>query len=235
VLVARREAQLRKLADELAGTGATATVIAANLSVVDAAFRLVANLETRGLAKIDVVINSAGFGDYANFVDAEPTRISEMMRLNVVAPTELLRALLPGMIARRTGRVLMVAAAGAFAPGPGAAVFSATKSYVLSLGQALAHELRGTGVTVTTLCPGPTESGFAAASGGEKTQLYRTHFVMDPAKVARIAYLALKRGTSVSVPGFRNQTEAALSRQIPSRLKLRLIARRNAPLEDERG
>src|SRR4051812_10553089 len=111
VLAARREAPMRTLAHELATYGAASTVIATNLSVLDAASRLAATLESRGLAKIEVLINNAGFGDYAKFTDAEPTRLSEMMRLNVIAPTELLRGILPGMVARGHGGVLIVASA----------------------------------------------------------------------------------------------------------------------------
>jgi short-subunit dehydrogenase len=228
VLVARREAPMRTLALELAADGANTTVIAANLSVLDAACRLIATLESRGLEKIEVLINNAGFGDYARFIDAEPTRISEMMRLNMIAPTELLRAILPGMLARGHGRVLMVAAATAFAPGPGAAVYNATKSYLFNMGTAVGHELEGTGVTLTTLCPGPMHTGFAAASGGESIRFYQKYRAMDETKVARLGYRALKRGRRVVVPGFRNKVDVALTRPLWPRSTLALIARRNA-------
>ena len=157
---------MQTLATELATYGARSTIIATNLGTCLAASRLSAELERLGLSELDVLVNDAGFGDYADFLQAEPTKLSEMLHLNVVALTELTRVFLPGMVARRRGRVLLVGALSGFTPGPGTAVYNATKAYVLSLGEALARELRGSGVTLTTLCPGPTSSGFCAAAGG---------------------------------------------------------------------
>ena len=160
--------------------------------------------------------NNAGFGNYASFHLAEPTRLSEMLQVNVVALTELTRVFLPGMVARRRGQVLLVGATAGFAPGPGAAVYHATKAYVLSLGEALAYELRGSGVTLTTLCPGATRTGFATAANGEATKLYDDHAsVMESAVVARLAYQALKRGRRVLVPGLSNKLGVAFSRFVP--------------------
>ena len=226
VLVARREAPMQTLAAELLAThGARSTVIAANLGVFDAASRLAAELEHRGLATPDVLVNNAGFGDFAPFARAEPTRLAEMLQLNVVTLTELTRVFLPAMVARRRGRVLLVGAVAGFAPGPGAAVYHATKAYVLSLGEALAYELRGSGVTVTTLCPGPTRTGFAAAAGRENSAPDRDgDGAMDSANVARQGYRALQAGEPVLVPGVRNALNAALGRFAPRSLVLATLA-----------
>ena len=226
VLVARHEAPMQTLAVELATHGAQVTVIPANLGVRDAALRLAAELQRRGLASLDVLVNNAGFGDYASFHLAEPTRLAEMIQLNVVALTELTRTFLPGMMARRRGRVLLVSALAGFAPGPGAAVYHATKAYVLSLGEALAHELRGSGVTVTTLCPGPAQTGFAAAAGGEDIALYRHHqLVGGAAAIARQGYGALKKGRRLLVPGIGNRCAAAVLRFAPRGMVLETLAR----------
>ena len=149
VLVARREAPMLALAEELAVCGAQVTVFAANLGVIGAVPRLMDELVRHGLADLGVLVNNAGFGDYTSFVQAEPTKLVEMIQLNVAVLTELTRAFLPGMVTRGEGRVLLLGATAGFAPGPGAAVYHATKAYVLSLGEALDHELRGTGVRVT--------------------------------------------------------------------------------------
>lgn len=231
VLVARREAPMRALADELAQFGAKSTVIAANLSVFDAACRLVAHLEARGLADIDVLISNAGRGDYASFLEAEPTRLSEMMRLNVAASTELIRALLPGMVPRARGGVLLVAALAGFTPGPNAAVYHATNAYLLRLGEALAFELRGSGLTATTLAAGATRTEFAAAARGESTRLFAGD-VMQASDVARVAYRALKNGRRVCVPGMLNKLRVVLARYSPRALLLPTVAWRNARADE---
>ncbi len=214
VLVARREALLQTLAAELAGYGARSTVISANLGVCLAAARLNAELTRLGLDEPEVLINSAGFGDYADFLRAEPTKLTEMLHLNVVALTELTRTFLPGMVARGRGRVLLVGALSGLAPEAGSAVYNASKAYVLSLGEALAKELRGTGVTLTTLCPGPTRSGFCAAAGhrGEDSSGRPCLNMMPSATVARQGYSAMKRGQRIVVPGWGNRIRALILR-----------------------
>lgn len=218
VLVARRAAPMHTLADELADCQVNVTVIAANLGVVGAACRLTGELEKRGLPPVDVLINNAGFGDYADFAWAEATKLAEMIQLHVTALTELTRALLPGMLARGRGAVLFVAGVAGFAPGPGAAVFHATKAYVLSLGEALHDELRGTGVRVTTVCPGPTRTGFlsAAGGGGNDARHSWAHWgEMTPEAVARQACAALAAGQPVLLPGWLNKLRA-ISLQLAS-------------------
>ena len=225
ILVARHEKPMQALAAELANHGATATVVVANLGACDAAARLVTELQRRGLATIDVLVNNAGLGDFAPFDSAEPTKLAEMIQLNVATLTELTRSFLPGMISRRHGQVLLVAAVAGFAPGPGAAVYHATKAYVLSLGEAVAFEVRGSGVTVTTLCPGPTRTGFSIAAGGENTVLYhRRKSDADPAEVARQGYRAMRSGCRVVVPGLGNRMATAFLRFAPRRLVLGVLA-----------
>lgn len=214
---------MQTLATELAAYGARSTIIATNLGTCLAASRLSAELERLGLSELDVLVNDAGFGDYADFLQAEPTKLSEMLHLNVVALTELTRVFLPGMAARRRGRVLLVGALAGFIPGPGSAVYNATKAYVLSLGKALAYELRGSGVTLTTLCPGPTSSGFCAAAGGlgEASACRRPWNLMKSTEVARRGYLAMKKGRRIVVPGLANKFRAFFSRLAlqPARLE----------------
>ncbi len=216
VLVARRQALLQTLAVELASHGARSTVIAANLGVCAAASRLQADWARLGFGEPDVLVNAAGFGDYADFLQAEPTKLTEMLHLNVVALTELTRAFLPGMVARGRGQVLLVGTLSGFAPEAGSAVYHATKAYVLNLGEALAKELRGSGVTLTTLCPGPTSSGFCAAAGhaGERSP-ERPSYLMNSADVAREAYLAMRNGHRLVVPGWGNKIRALFLRHAP--------------------
>jgi uncharacterized protein len=215
ILVARREAPLRHLAGELMVFGVKVVVIPANLGVINTASRLAADLHSRGINEIDVLVNNAGFGDYMEFTQAEPTKLAEMIQLNVTALTELAREFLPGMVARGRGRVLLVGALAGFTPGPGAAVYHATKAYVHSLGEAIGRELRGSGVTVTTLCPGPTDTGFNVAAGRKPLSHVCWLGLMKPADVARHAYLALKAGRRREVPGLTNKIQAAWVRFAP--------------------
>jgi uncharacterized protein len=212
ILVARRENPMRDLATKLSAFGVKATVIAANLGVINAAASLTAELRDRGFSVPDILVNNAGFGDYQEFMEAEPTKLAEMIQLNITTLTELTRFLLPDMLARRSGRILFVGALAGLIPGPGAAVYHATKAYVVSLGEALQSELRGTGVTLTTLCPGPTRSGFDAAAGLEAEPGEGRAGFMTSRAVAQRAYQALKQGRSLEIPSLRNKMQAAWAR-----------------------
>jgi uncharacterized protein len=216
LLTARRAPELEALASELRALGAVATVMPTDLGVPGAARELARAIEERGM-RVDVLINNAGFGDVGAFVREDPDRIDAMLQLNVFALSALTRALLPGMVARGRGRVMLVASTAAFVPGPNMAVYCASKSYVLSLGEALARELRGSGVTLTTLCPGATLSGFAAAAKAEELPLYSSRLVpkMSSASVARAGYEAMMRGRPVLVTGLVNKFVAFSGRTFP--------------------
>jgi short-subunit dehydrogenase len=216
VLSARRVDAMAALARELEGHGAAATVVAADLAQPGAAARLAADLAGRGLT-VDVLINNAGLGANGQFAQLDPGRDAEMLQVNVVALTELTRLLLPGMIARRRGRVLLVSSTAGFQPGPQMAVYCATKAYVLSLGEAIAYELRGTGVTVTTLCPGATATNFSQVARTGNTNLFKSGLVpvMSSAEVARKGYQALKAGRRVAITGVPNKIVALAGRLSP--------------------
>ncbi len=221
VLVARRLTALEDLAREL--EPATSTVIPMDLAEQGAGGRLSGELEERGLLP-EVLVNNAGFGDAADFALAEPERLLQMVQLNVVALTELTRLVLPGMLARRRGRIMLLGSTAAFQPGPGMAVYFASKAFVLSLGEALAEELRGTGVTVTTLCPGATATEFAAAANAQNRRLFKRRLahVMSSADVAEEGVRALLAGRPVVVTGGLNRLMTATSHLVPRRLLLRI-------------
>ncbi|HEY1259317.1 MAG TPA: SDR family oxidoreductase [Stellaceae bacterium] len=219
VLTARREAPMQHLAAELEATGAGTIVIPADLSRPGAAAALVQTLDARGLA-IDVLVNNAGLGAAGRFDRSDPGRIAEMLNVNIVALTELARLLLPGMVARRRGRVMLVASTAGFLPGPGMAVYFATKAYVLSLGEALTQELRGSGVTVSTLCPGATATEFFRVAGAAD----RRRGMMSAAEVARIGWRGLKSGRRVVVAGLANKAQALAARFGPHSVLLPVAA-----------
>ena len=215
VLAARGVAAMEALAAELQKLGAEVTVVAADLARPGAAAALVEEIGRRGLA-VDVLINNAGLGAAGRFDRTEPGRIAEMLNVNIVALTELTRLLLPDMIARRRGRIMLVASVAGFQPGPHMAAYFASKAYVLSLGEALSYELRGTGVSVTTLCPGATATSFFTVAGAEKSLMARRmRRMMASAEVARLGYQALAAGRKVVITGAMNRATALAVRYMP--------------------
>jgi len=223
VLVARREAALKELAGELKDRyGADSTVIAADLADADAGERIVQAL---GDTTVDVLVNNAGFGGVGPFVQRDHDSDLRMVAVNVVALTDLTKRLLPGMVARGRGRVLNVASTAAFQPGPFMAVYYATKAYVLSLSQALAEETRGTGVTVTCLCPGVTDTEFHGVAGTDAQPLTSGALSMSATAVAEAGYRAMMRGKLVEIPGVHNKVGAQSIRIAPRSVVLKVVRR----------
>jgi uncharacterized protein len=223
VLSARSQAPMEALASELRGLGAAATVIPANLAKPGAAAALTAELGTRGL-EIEVLINNAGLGAFGRFDRVDPVRNDEMLQVNIVALTELTQALLPAMLARGRGKIVLVASTASFLPCPNLAVYAATKAYVRSLGEAMAQELKGTGVTINVLCPGATESNFFAVAGGSPN-LVQASRMMTADAVARIGYAGLTRGERVTIAGMMNRILAFGASHAPHWLLLPIAAR----------
>lgn len=230
VIVARRPEELDRIAAELATRHSVRVhPIALDLSAPDAADRLSATLPD-DYRPIDVLVNNAGFAQFGPFVDADPEAESAMLQLNVLALTRLTRLLLPGMVERGAGRILNVASTAAFLPGPGMAVYYATKAYVLSFSEALAEEIRGTGATVTVLCPGPTRTGFQARAEMEESRLVKGKRIMDPKTVARIGVDAALHGDPLAIPGIMNRIQTLLPRLLPRSVVPRLVGAAQAPV-----
>lgn len=219
VLVARREEALRDVATQAEALGARTIFLTADLAKPGAGPALVDELHARGLT-IDLLVNNAGLGDAGPFWEEDLQKIEQMLLVNVVALTELTRLLAAEMVRRSHGRVLLVSSTAAFQPGPGMAVYFATKAYVQSLGEALAHEFRGTGVTFTTLCPGATATGFASVAGLEKAALFHGSMVMDAGHVAKCAVHAALVGRKVIVTGLLNKISAWAGRFLPRAVTL---------------
>lgn len=227
VLVARREAALRDLAGDLAGHGRAMHVIAIDLAVPGGPARVADELAARGL-EIDALVNSAGLGAWGPFAEAAWAAERDVLAVNIVALTALTKLLLPGMLARGRGRILLLASTAAFQPGPLMAVYFASKVYVLHFGIALAVELEGTGVTVTTLCPGPTRTGFAGVAGAEESGLFAGGRGMDAAAVARTGYRAMLAGRPLTVIGTWNRVLALATRMAPRMFAARVARRLTA-------
>jgi len=196
VLVARNAQALEAVADELKGK-VTVHTIAEDLSQPGAA----RNVFERVLAlRVDVecLINNAGLGDYCSFATADLEKLDRLIGVNITALTELTRLFLPAMVERRRGHVLNLASVTGFLPGPLMGVYFASKHYVLALSEALAEELRGSGVEVTALCPPPVRSAFSQGAGTPASS-YMAKTATTPAEVARYGYRVMKRGKPVAV------------------------------------
>jgi short-subunit dehydrogenase len=197
VVVARRADRLQALADELPGV----EVLTADLATrkgQDAVATRIADLDR----PIELVVNNAGFGTGGPFTDADPDRLDDEITVNIAALTRLSHAALGVMVPRGKGWLLNVASVAAFAPGPGLAVYAATKAYVLSLSESLHEEVRGTDVEVTALCPGLIRTEFQAVSNTERYERSIPSFVwLDVGDVVREALAATVKGRAISVPG----------------------------------
>lgn len=170
------------------------------------------------MLNVDVLVNNAGFGWLGDFASMNPADALDMIQVNVAALTHLTRLILPGMIARKSGRILNVASTAAFQPGPLMTTYYASKAYVLSFSLALAEELRGTGVTVTALCPGPTPTGFGKRAGFSGDRGIAKLISMDAAAVALQGFHGMMKGKQIVIPGWRNVLGTQLVRFLPRTL-----------------
>jgi short-subunit dehydrogenase len=234
-LVARRKDRLQALADELAQAHSVrAEVIAADLTDADSRGELPAEVAARDLIP-DILVNNAGFTTMGHVARADRAAELALVRTNVEAVVDLCAMFIPGMVTRHRGAVLQTASTAAFQPLPGQASYGASKAFVLSYGRALAAELRGTGVTVTTLCPGPVETGFAEAAGmtdDEAAESLPRIMWIPAADVARAAVEGMAAGRTVVIPGAANRVGAGLAHLAPKSLLVPLMARRHPALKD---
>lgn len=215
LLVARTPEKLEAARGEIAASAGVAVhILSADLATREGRDRLEAAVREEGL-HCAYLVNNAAIGDSGAFAESDPERLDALVRLNVAALTDLARRFLPGMIARGHGGVLNVASLGGFTPGPWQAAYYASKAYVLSLSEALAHEVRGTGVRVAALAPGPVNTRFHARMGAESALYRRFQGVMDAGTVARSGYSQFMRGRKVIVPGAINLATAGALRYLP--------------------
>ena len=215
VMVARSGPAMETVAGEVAQRhGVDVRVSVTDLSEAGASAALVASLGERDVV-VDALVNNAGFSTYGEFWRDDPATQLSMLQVNVVALTELSRLILPGMIERGRGRILNLGSVGSFGAAPMTAAYGATKAYVLSLSLAMADELRGSGVTVTCLCPGPTRTGFQDRAAMRDSALIRNKKLPSAGEVAEAGYAAMKAGTPYLVTGASSKLFAFGSRFLP--------------------
>ncbi len=223
VLVARNMEALETLAKELRKLHQIEVlVLPADLSLPETPKRILAELSAQKIT-VDVLVNNAGFGALGTFAELSLPRQLEMLQVNITALTELTGLFLPGMIQRKRGGILNVGSVAGFQPGPGMAVYYATKAFVLSFTEALAEELAGSGLSISVLCPGPTETNFSQVARANKARLFKAN-KMSAAAVARAGHRAFRAGKVISVPGGSNKLLVFSGRLAP-RAVVRKIAR----------
>jgi hypothetical protein len=222
ILVARNTHALESLAAELRRDWKVeVTVLTADLSLPETPKRIFSELSAQKIS-VDVLVNNAGFGAHGSFVEMSLPRQLEMLQVNIAALTELTGLFLPGMIQRKRGGILNVGSVAGFLPGPGMAVYYATKAFVLSFTEALAEELLGTGLKVSVLCPGPTESNFGNVARGEKVRQMKTS-KMSAEAVAQYGHRAFRNGKVIAIPGLQNKMFVFLNRFAPRWLPRKII------------
>ena len=216
VLVARSKDELMLLKNEMEAKykNIKVDVIVKDLTATNSAVEVYEKLKVQNIV-IDYLINNAGFGDYGFFVDANWDRFDQMIDLNVKALTHFCHLFLPDMIARKQGKIMNIASTAAFQPGPMMAVYFATKSYVLHLSEALNNEAKGSGVSVTAFCPGPTDTYFMEDSNFKKSNIVEKVKLSPPHDVALSGYKAMMASKSVSIHGFSFKLMAFCVRLIP--------------------
>ena len=222
VLVARSRDKLSALAEELSDKhNVNARVLPADLARAEAPREIFEELQSDAVT-VDALVNNAGIGSYGLFAETDAKTELDLLQINVVALTHLTKLFLPQMIARRRGYLLNVASTAAFQPGPLMAVYYASKAYVLSFSEALANETSGTGVRVSVLCPGPTETGFVAAAGMGESKLFDAN-VMSARAVAVEGYRGMLSGKTIVIPGLRNRLLASGYRFAPRGLITKVV------------
>lgn len=223
VLVARNGERLEEIkADVEKKYGIKATVIAKDLCSYEGAKEVYIETQTRGIV-VDVLVNNAGFGDFGEFFKSDLSKQVRMVDLNCTALMELCHLYLPSMVKRGSGKILNVDSIAAFQAGPLMSVYYATKAFVLSFSQALTRELKGTGVKVTCLCPGPIRTNFDTSADLGESGLFKNLKVWDPDVVAEFGYKNMKKGRSLCVCGGMNKLIVFANRFAPRALVREMV------------
>jgi uncharacterized protein len=222
VLIARSRPELDALAADLDPSGRLTVFLSLDLGARDAGEIIARELEALDLY-CHILINNAGFGSYGEAVELDRERQLGIIDVNVHAATDLVLRFLPAMVARRSGAILNVGSIAGFAPGPRMAIYFASKAYLISISQALMREVKGTGVTVTCLCPGPLHTPFLARAGADGIALFKFLRKLEAVDVAGAGWKAMKAGRALCVPGFHIKISVALTRIMPRTLTLAIV------------
>ena len=215
VLVARTEALLLEISTSITRQfGVTVRIFAFDLSLPESVEHIAKELEIMDI-HIDVLVNNAGFAQWGPYYETDAEVEEKMIQLNILALTRLTKKILPGMVSRKSGKILNLGSVAAFQPGPYMAVYFATKAFVLSFSEALSAELSGSGITVSCLCPGPVQTEFVATAGLENNRIFKKSNLADARKIARFGFKSLMNGRVVAIPGWRHNLSVFAIRFVP--------------------
>jgi len=217
ILVSRDIQKLNQQADLLSNHyGIKVSVIAADLEKTDTAFMIYEKVKQLRV-EVQYLVNNAGFNECGSFLETDITKEINMIRVHAICSTEMMKLFIPDMINNGYGRILNLGSTGSYITCPYDAVYAATKAYILYVSKSINAELKGTGVSITTLCPGSTRTEFATKAGMENTLLFKL-FVMTPERVAHIGYKALMKGKVSVIAGLYNKTLVFSSKLMPVRI-----------------
>ncbi|WP_160680033.1 SDR family oxidoreductase [Clostridium sp. C8-1-8] len=218
ILVARNIDRLTEIKSEFKDVNIT--VIQKDLTKPNAVKELYSEIKSKNLS-VDILVNNAGFGLFGEFDKLSVESQSNMISLNISVLTELSHYAIQEMKLRKHGKIINIASLGSFQPAPMMAVYCATKAYVLSFSEALARELKGSGITVTTLCPGASKTNFGKVASVENTRMFKNP--MSASSVVKIGYKAMHKGARVVIPGIVNKAMAYTSKFLPRKLVVHMI------------
>ncbi|QAA35150.1 SDR family NAD(P)-dependent oxidoreductase [Clostridium manihotivorum] len=218
ILVARNIDRLIEIKNEFKNVNIT--VIQKDLTKPNAVKELFSEIKNKNLS-VDILVNNAGFGLFGQFDKLSAEAQSNMITLNISVLTELSHHAIQEMKLKNRGKIINIASLGSFQPAPMMAVYCATKAYVLSFSEALAKELKGSGITVTTLCPGASKTNFGKVASVENTRMFKNP--MSASSVVKIGYRAMHKGSRVVIPGILNKAMAYTSKFLPRKLVVHMI------------
>ncbi len=224
ILTGRNEQRLNEIRNEFTNYKISIHTFSCDLSKQNSVSELFYLINKSNL-EIDILINNAGFGLLGPFNEVDLQSQLDMIQVNITSLVELTHLIIPSMIKRKSGKIMNVASTAAFQPGPYMAIYYATKSFVLSFSEALHYELKDYGISVSTLCPGPTKTDFQRRARMENINLERSKLLpyMSAEKVAEIGYKGLMKGKRVIIPGMMNKIGTIIVKFVPKKIVLNVI------------
>jgi len=233
IIVARNQQELDAKAAEFSGKDVNVITISKDLSTDNGPFEVYEEVKAKGI-QVDVLVNDAAQGQYGKFVETDIQRELEMVRLNIIGYLVLTKMFLKEMVARNEGKILQVASIGGKLPGSMQSVYHATKAFIVSHTDALVNELKDTGVTITALLPGPTDTDFFNKAGMEDTVMVQETSLSDPAKVAKDGYEALMSGDDSVISGMKNKIQVGMANVLPDSVSAKMVEKQMEPSDKEK-
>jgi short-subunit dehydrogenase len=233
ILVARDENNLNQTARELKALGVEVITISKDLFIKESPFELFDDVKERGL-NVDILVNDAGQGQYGEFAETDIYRELDIIQLNISSLVVLTKLFLQEMLQRGTGRILNLSSIASKAPGPWQSVYHGTKAFVQSFTEAVRNEVKDSGVTLTALLPGATDTEFFKTAEMEDSKVVQDGKLDDPVKVAKDGYDALMRGDDMVISGFMNKVNVAMSNMMPDSAAAASMNKKQAPANEKK-